>query len=1003
MYQIKIGDDIIIHQSGSLDPDFLATSATLSWEVNRSGTLEFTLPPNNYALNLNPSPLVKLKNEVIVSRNGKWLWSGRIMDISRNFYNQVTFKCEGWLSVLCDSIVRPDDNIKATLTTETIPTEFTRLIENHNNQIEVNKKFTLCLLGFDETDSSDDEGSSDTPTPSSTPTLRPIHEIALEVINGDWGNGEERRIRLTNAGYDYDEVQTEVNRIWAEEDDLLYSSEETVLGDSSEDGTSNTPSAAEIIACAESYLGTTTGSEKHREIIVLYNSYTPLPRGHRMEYSSEPGGYNDPWCDAFISAIFIKMNAVSLLGGTECYVDSHIAIFQNRGIWLSPGTSPQVGDLITFDWNYDEETDHIGLITSIENGVITTIEGNSGNEGVVANQTYNISDSNIFGYARPQYGSGSGGSTDREDSGSYYQTLDYLMSEFVDNEDIGGYIWVEGHKLYYESEEHRKSHKDENAQPIEFGVNLLDFSHFTDASEVYTCLIPEGKDGLLLNGKKRSSGKSGSKSDTLYGIDCADQVLDFKNLNKKIDVIINSVTRQNDVLDQEFETVYASCQEKNIYIGVYKYTYASSAEQAAAEARRIVEVLDGRSLDWPIFYDLEEESSPNIPALGSTVILEMIEAFRSVVVGAGYSFGIYCNQNWYDNYIPENAKKYDFWIAKWGPNDGTIHEDYKPTGVTNLVGWQYAGDIPDQPGIEGLADLNIFYNNYAKKGSSSGSYDPTVQDWIENEAGVAMFGKIFRQETFDDAEDVNTLRIMATERLNKAIIEATTIEMTAFDLSLLDVDTSMIKLGTYTPVLSPPHGILINTDESPYDFMCTSMSINLCNPGNSSYSFGVNQKTLTSRYNRLFNGLTNGVKGITNYYITEQAATTTKTEIPYSIVGSRISFNRISFYRRDDTVRLVFSCTFLKKVGPSSSIMKFDSSYAPADSQSSTAYDETTGVGYRAMVTADGQLLVVQDKVIAKGDVVTISMSWEVKEEEKVKEPETGPLETESSEEEGGD
>lgn len=38
-----------------------------------------------------------------------------------------------------------------------------------------------------------------------------IDEIAEEVINGKWGNGEERKMRLTEAGYDYYVVQQRVN------------------------------------------------------------------------------------------------------------------------------------------------------------------------------------------------------------------------------------------------------------------------------------------------------------------------------------------------------------------------------------------------------------------------------------------------------------------------------------------------------------------------------------------------------------------------------------------------------------------------------------------------------------------------------------------------------------------------------------------------------------------------------------------------------------------------
>ena len=51
-----------------------------------------------------------------------------------------------------------------------------------------------------------------TPTPTPTPS-KSIDELANEVINGLWGNGEERYERLTNAGYDYDAVQKRVNEI----------------------------------------------------------------------------------------------------------------------------------------------------------------------------------------------------------------------------------------------------------------------------------------------------------------------------------------------------------------------------------------------------------------------------------------------------------------------------------------------------------------------------------------------------------------------------------------------------------------------------------------------------------------------------------------------------------------------------------------------------------------------------------------------------------------------
>lgn len=40
-----------------------------------------------------------------------------------------------------------------------------------------------------------------------------IETVAREVIDGKWGTGSERKRRLTQAGYDYNSVQAEVNRI----------------------------------------------------------------------------------------------------------------------------------------------------------------------------------------------------------------------------------------------------------------------------------------------------------------------------------------------------------------------------------------------------------------------------------------------------------------------------------------------------------------------------------------------------------------------------------------------------------------------------------------------------------------------------------------------------------------------------------------------------------------------------------------------------------------------
>ena len=48
---------------------------------------------------------------------------------------------------------------------------------------------------------------------SDTSSTKTVDELAREVIRGNWGNGTERKNRLTAAGYDYNAVQKRVNEL----------------------------------------------------------------------------------------------------------------------------------------------------------------------------------------------------------------------------------------------------------------------------------------------------------------------------------------------------------------------------------------------------------------------------------------------------------------------------------------------------------------------------------------------------------------------------------------------------------------------------------------------------------------------------------------------------------------------------------------------------------------------------------------------------------------------
>ena len=158
--------------------------------------------------------------------------------------------------------------------------------------------------------------------------------------------------------------------------------------------------ATEVLNVARSWIGYSEASGKHKEIVDVYNSHKPLARNYKVQY-------NDAWCDTFVSACAIKAGAVDIIG-TECGCENHITIFKNKGIWIEDGTvMPKPGDIILFNWDdgtqpNDGFADHIGFVESVNNNVITCIEGNYSNS--VGRRTINVGWGKIRGFARPKYG-----------------------------------------------------------------------------------------------------------------------------------------------------------------------------------------------------------------------------------------------------------------------------------------------------------------------------------------------------------------------------------------------------------------------------------------------------------------------------------------------------------------------------------------------------------------------------------------------------------------------
>lgn len=150
-----------------------------------------------------------------------------------------------------------------------------------------------------------------------------------------------------------------------------------------------------ILNVARSWIGCKESNGSHKQIIDVYNAYTPLARNYKVKY-------NDSWCMTFISACFIKAGLAALCP-LECSCGKAIEKAKTMGIWVEDDNiTPNVGDLIMYDWDKkDGWPEHVGIVVSVLGSTIKVIEGNKSDS--VAYRDIKVGNASIRGYVRPKY------------------------------------------------------------------------------------------------------------------------------------------------------------------------------------------------------------------------------------------------------------------------------------------------------------------------------------------------------------------------------------------------------------------------------------------------------------------------------------------------------------------------------------------------------------------------------------------------------------------------
>lgn len=165
------------------------------------------------------------------------------------------------------------------------------------------------------------------------------------------------------------------------------------------------------------------------------------------------------------------------------------------------------------------------------------------------------------------------------------------------------------------------------------------------------------------------------------------------------------------------------------------------------------------------------------------------------------------------------------------------------------------------------------------------------KDYVYDPDAVALYGWIYGSETWNDVTIASNLKTKGEAFLREKIKQSITIEVSAIDLSLMDVSINSFKLGDYINITSAPH----NLDD---DYLLEKQTIDLLKPDNDKITLGYTYSSfmdinVTNANNS--NNLIKTVETIQSNYVTN------------AVVASQINNLQTQIDQTSETIKMSVS------------------------------------------------------------------------------------------------
>ena len=152
--------------------------------------------------------------------------------------------------------------------------------------------------------------------------------------------------------------------------------------------------------------------------------------------------------------------------------------------------------------------------------------------------------------------------------------------------------------------------------------------------------------------------------------------------------------------DRAFARYYEGAKAAGIDAGVYFFSQAVTVREAADEALFALELLNGRALDLPVYYDWEPVSADDsrTAVYDGRYLTAGAAAFCNIIEQGGYTAGVYLNrQQGYYRYDLRSLAGRSLWVADYA--------DYPDFYYAYDV-WQYEHQAR-LDGVGEIVDLNL--------------------------------------------------------------------------------------------------------------------------------------------------------------------------------------------------------------------------------------------------------------------------------------------------------